>query len=71
MAGKIYPPGALMLRFAQGTATSAEDGVFELSTGVDGSPLIRSEKTGKFWSISWQELLGMADEAGISRQEEA
>lgn len=68
MTGRIYPSESLILHTSQGSARSAEHGEFELNTNLDGSPLIRSEKTGKYWSIGWQELLGMAVDAGITRQ---
>lgn len=70
MAGKIYPSSSLIMRTSYGSARSAEHGEFELNTDLGGSPLIRCEKTGKYWAIGWQELLGMAVEAGIATQED-
>lgn len=69
MPGKIYPPDSLIMRVSQGSARSAEHGKFELNTDLSGSPLILCEKTGRYWAIGWRELLGMAVDAGIARQE--
>ena len=64
--GRIYPASSLFLREAGGTAQS-DDGIkYELSINPRGEPLIRSEQTGKWFLLSWQEVLDLAIQAGIN-----
>ncbi|MFN3985706.1 MAG: hypothetical protein ACK4KV_09450 [Rhodocyclaceae bacterium] len=64
--GTLYPPETLLLHFNVGTA-EPNDGsaAYELSNSTGGSPLIRSTATGRWWGISWQQLLTLARDAGI------
>lgn len=62
----LYPKDRLFLREAAGEATSADGTVYELTTLVgSGTPLVRSGKTGKFFALTWADLIAMAVEAGI------
>lgn len=78
MKGKIHPSTAAILRFDCGSArivVSAHHGgkgdeSYDLSTGASGSPCIRSQQTGKYWTITWRELIGMAVSAGIDADDE-
>lgn len=64
MRGEILPPGISFLRLASGTAE--RDGViYTLSTSAMDSPIVRSERTGKTFHLSWSDILDMAIEAGI------
>lgn len=58
--GKVLGKAALVFRVAQGEATVDETGeVAELSTNAgSGQPVIGYR--GRFWSVSWQELLDIA-----------
>lgn len=70
MAGTIHGKSTMILRFAVGT--SENDGQrYEVSTSNFHEPIFRSEKTGKYWTIKWEELIAMAIEAGIDSDEEA
>ena len=66
--GTVYSKDSMVLRTANGQA-NGEDGLnYELSSGMSGAPLIKSEQTGKYWSISWQELVNLALAAGIDNE---
>lgn len=62
--GSIHERDSLFLRVACGEA-KAPGVVYELNTNVDGTPLIRSSKTGKWFSVPWRDLLRLAVDAGI------
>lgn len=69
--GKTLEGNTLILRFHQGSATDEDSGVtYDLTSSPAGSPIIRSSKTGRFFVLSWQELLEMAQEAGIDASED-
>ena len=66
--GTIFPESSMFLRKAVGTAESQGGQKYELTTSVPrGSPIVRSEKTGKYWTISWDELITLARTSGIDR----
>jgi hypothetical protein len=71
MPGTIYSPDHIFVRVEIGSATGQDGAKYDLGTSVDGQPLIRSSKTGKTFSLSWNELLNMAVDAGIDEQDEA
>lgn len=66
MAGKLLTKDALILRVACGTATLPDGTLFEISTLPSGSPHITCVETGAQWVISWQELIAMAMQSGIT-----
>ena len=70
MAGKIYPNGTLVLSIEAGSAGNEERRYQLLTSGASGVPIIESKQTGKAWSISWEELIAMAVDAGIDRDEQ-
>ncbi len=69
MAGEILPSKNFYLIVDRGSAESSEHGRFELGALPDGSPIIRSSSTGKYWTLRWKEMFGMAIEAGIAKPE--
>jgi len=63
MAGKLYNKQTMFLRMSGGKE-------YEMTSNVgDGSPIIMSKTTGKYWVIGWKELLMMAVEAGIDDED--
>jgi hypothetical protein len=63
--GKIHGNDSLFLRMRVGE-TGSGDTVYELTVSAsDHSPIIMSKTTGKWFTLSWQDLVGMAVEAGI------
>lgn len=65
--GQVHDKDVLFLRVDAGTAKSDENN-FQLSINLDHSPLILCEETGKWFSLSWKDILALAVEAGISRK---
>lgn len=66
--GIIHPKDTLFLRQAIGSATL--NGIkYDLDMTVSGFPLIRSEKTGKWFSVSWEALIKQAIDEGINEEE--
>ena len=64
--GEILEKNVLIMRIHIGTATSEEGEVFTMSTNMDGSPLIEHEKSGRKFSLSWQEIIDLALARGIT-----
>lgn len=69
MTGELKPGKTLILRVHVAKAEHFEYGKFDLAHGPDGSPIIKSVKTGHNWLISWPELVDLAVEAGILEPE--
>ena len=70
MKGTIHSSGTLFLRMEIGTATGSDGTKYELSQSLSGQPMIRSGTTGKWWTVSFEELIEAAIEAGIDQPEE-
>lgn len=70
MIGKIYKSMSLFFRQHVGEA-KRENSNYELSMVInDQTPLVCSKQTGKYFSISWQEIIELAIEAGIDKEGE-
>ena len=68
--GTIKPSKTMILRAAVGKA-EGDKNVFELSTGIgNGSPIVRCEETGKWFLLSWQDIINLAVDAGITKEDE-
>jgi len=68
--GKLHPPKAMFLRQTVGKITGPEDAEYEVTVSVgDFTPLINSPKTGKTWSITWNQLFHLALAAGLDDPE--
>lgn len=68
--GTIHPPRSMFLHEGIGGATDGENKLAISVSFTSKTPLIRSETTGKWFSLSWQEILTLAVEAGIHEPEE-
>lgn len=68
MLGTIHDNKALFMSIHVGTASN-DDSTFEICTSMNQSPLIRCVETGKWFSLSWQEILELAEEAGITKED--
>lgn len=67
--GKIHPRGTIFLRRSYGKASDPRtDRDYDLDGSTGGLPMITSGRTGKIWSISWDELIDLAVAAGIDRE---
>lgn len=62
--GEILPPKSMMLRTRVGEA-SCGDLKYEMSTGMNGAPIVHSKQAGKWFTLSWKDILELADKAGI------
>lgn len=62
--GKIHDSKTLMLRFHVGTA-EASNNKYDMAISNANSPIITSEQTGKYFTLSWDDILALAIEAGI------
>lgn len=69
--GTIHPKKSMFLRVHIGEAKAEDGSVYEMSTGMDGAPIIHSVKSGRWFSLSWQEIVNMAVEAEIDNEEPA
>jgi hypothetical protein len=64
--GTIRPKSTLFLRMSCGKAENPETGEFELSTNVGGgNPIVLSKKTGKWFTMSWEDMINLAIARGI------
>jgi len=42
---------------------------YEITTlNDDSTPIVKSKKTGKFFTLSWADIINMAKEAGIDKK---
>jgi purine-nucleoside phosphorylase len=65
--GTMHPKETLIMRMGMGTASCGSQS-YELSTGIAGNPIIKSETTGKYFSLSWADLIEVARVAGIDKE---
>lgn len=66
--GKIHPKKTLFLRVDVGKATDENKNTYELSTNInDNSPIVCSEKTGKWFTLSWTDIMNLARDANIDK----
>ena len=68
--GELLPKDALILRVNVGTATDEEEGiVYEMTTAPGRNPLVKSNKTGKTFALSWSDIVNLAVARGINNPE--
>ncbi len=68
--GKIIKKDSLVLRFAIGKAVDENTtNEYELTNDCNGRPLVKSLKSGKSWTITWNELIQLAIENGVDTHE--
>lgn len=64
--GTIHDKNTLFMRTECGEATDNTGGNYELSTNFGGGlPIVRNSKTGKWFTLNWQDIIGLAKAAGI------
>ena len=70
MAGEIIGRNHLLMTVSAGEAEDERTGtIYQLSTAINnGAPVIYNERTRKYWTIGWKELLEMADASGINAE---
>lgn len=62
--GQILGADSMILRVHIGEAQAGKR-KYEMSTGVNGAPIILSKTTGKWFCLSWQMIIDLAVKAGI------
>ncbi len=68
MIGQLHPPTTLFFRIDVGTAKDPNGSVFEITAHTaDKTPIVRSEKTGRWFTLSWEDIINLALEAGIEK----
>ena len=70
--GKLHKDSVPFLRLDVGRANLDESGLsFELSANMgDMAPIVRCEETGRTFTLSWQDIVNMAMDAGIGEKNE-
>lgn len=67
--GQIYGRNTLFMCFAAGEAKSEDGHEYDLSYTPGGTPIVRSEQSGRSWTISWRELIDLAIKGGVDEPE--
>ena len=69
MRGPVHKNKTMFLREHVGDATGEKGRKYELSFVNMHTPAILSKQTGKYFTLSWQDILELAVEAGIDTKE--
>lgn len=67
MIGTIKEKDALIMRQHVGAATDDEGNGYELTLTMSMSPIVQSEQTGKYYFLDWDEIISLAQDAGIDK----
>ena len=68
--GELYDKDTLFLRVTVGTATSETGIEYEMTIhGGNSAPMIRSSETGKYYILSWEDILDLAIKKGIDEHD--
>lgn len=68
--GLIKGRQTLFFRADCGEAQEQGGDKYELSTNMGGGmPIVRNERTGKWWTITWKEMIDIAKKMGIDEEE--
>ncbi len=66
--GEIRSQNTMHLRTEVGRITDDDGNAYELSASAPTSvPLVRSEKTGKWFALGWKDMVRLAVAAGIDK----
>lgn len=64
--GKILPKDTMLMRLHTGTATQGPAQSYDMSVNVGNNcPIVESKQTGKWFTLSWADIISMAQKAGI------
>ena len=67
--GKIIEKDVLMMKTFIGSAEMSGKS-YELSTSMNGAPMVQSNQTGRWFALTWDDIIKMALEAGIDKEKE-
>ncbi len=62
--GRLHPPKSMFLRVHVGEASKGKR-KYEMSMGINSAPIVHSKQTGKWFSLPWNDILTLAQNAGI------
>ncbi len=62
--GTIHPPRTMFLRVHCGEAKAGKL-KYEMATHIAGMPIVESKQTGKWFTLTWQDIIEQAVRAGI------
>lgn len=62
--GTLHEPKSTILRVHAGNASEGKR-KYDLATTLAGCPVIQSHQTGKWFSLSWRDILSLAQQSGI------
>lgn len=68
--GELHDSQTIFLHVFVGTAKD-DDQEYELTYGTMHTPIVRNLKTGKYFTLSWNDVLQLAKEAGIDVMDES
>ena len=69
--GTIDPAGTLILREVAAQIKFDDGREYDLTAWLPGlMPCVQSKQTGKFFHLSWPEIVEMAIAAGVDKEEE-
>lgn len=67
MKGHFLDKNALYMHVHIGHA-EGEKGEYELLYSMHGTPIIKSQTTGNYFTLTWEDILALAQEAGIDEE---
>lgn len=70
--GELFHPDTRFLRSSAATAKDEKSGIeYECTTNfTSGTPLVRSSKTGRWFTLDWPAIIALAVKAGIDDESE-
>lgn len=67
--GTLSPPKTLFFRVDAGEAAERGGDTYQLAIDVASNvPIIRNQRTGRWFSLSWRDIIGLAKTAGIDEE---
>jgi hypothetical protein len=63
--GELIPKDSMILRQAVGEASASDGKKYEMTLSMAMAPLVKSELTGKTFSLPWKDILTLAIRAGV------
>lgn len=66
--GKIHPKKTMFLRIEVGKATGINNLAYDLTLNAhNNTPIVESQKSGKWFTLSWTDIINLAVKAGINK----
>ena len=66
--GKVYPLRTMFLRVGVGTGEDNVGNKYDIATNIsDSSPIVYSQQTKKYFTLSWADIIRLAVKAGIDK----